>query len=164
MVAVIGKVPVLVAVNEGTFPFPPAANPMSVLLLVHVNVVPVVGLVNAVAGTVAPLQTTMFAGTTTDTVGFTVIVYVEGVPGQVFIEGVTVIVAEMVVVPVFVAVKDGTSPVPLEPNPIAVLLLVHAKIAPGVGLLNAVAGMVTPLQTAKFAGTTTVVVGYTVIV
>ena len=36
IVAVIGEVPVLVAVKEGTFPVPLAAKPIVVLLLVQV--------------------------------------------------------------------------------------------------------------------------------
>ncbi len=56
IVAVIGAVVVLVAVKAGTFPEPLAARPTAVLLLVHVNVVPVTGPVNVVAGAVAPLQ------------------------------------------------------------------------------------------------------------
>ena len=64
----------LAAVNEGTFPLPAAPNPIAVLLLVHVNVAPGVELVKFVAGTTAPLQTAIFAGTVTVAVGFTVIV------------------------------------------------------------------------------------------
>ena len=64
----------LVAVKEGTFPLPFAARPIAVLLLVQVNVVPGVVLVKFVAGIIAPLHTTIFAGTTTMGAGFTVIV------------------------------------------------------------------------------------------
>jgi len=46
----------------------------------------------------------------------------------------------------------------------AVLLLVHAKVAPGVGLVNDDAGTVAPLQTTIFAGTVTVANGFTVMV
>ena len=72
--AIIGVVPALVAVNEGTFPFPPAPKPMAVLLFDHEKVDPGILLVKEDAGTVAPLQTTIFAGTVTVGVGFTVIV------------------------------------------------------------------------------------------
>ena len=52
----IGFKVVLVAVNEGTFPVPLAANPMAVLLLVHVKVVPFTGPVGTVAGGFALAQ------------------------------------------------------------------------------------------------------------
>jgi len=56
MLAVIGAVVVLVAVNEGTLPEPLAARPMAVLLFVHVKVVPLTGPDNVVAGAVVLLQ------------------------------------------------------------------------------------------------------------
>jgi hypothetical protein len=56
IVAVIGALVVLVAVNEGTLPEPLAPRPMAVLLFVHVNVVPLTGPVMVVAGAVASLQ------------------------------------------------------------------------------------------------------------
>jgi hypothetical protein len=160
----IGVAPALVALNDGTSPMPFATSPIAVLLFVHANVVPGVGLLNALAGTVVPLQTTIFEGTETVGVGFIVIIYVEGVPGHPFAEGVTVIVPDIGVVPELVAVNAGTFPMPLAPSPIEVLLFDHAKVAPGVILVNALTGTVAPLQTAKFAGTTTVGVGFTVII
>jgi len=160
----MGAVPASVAVNEGTFPFPEAPSPIAVLLLVHENVVPGVVLVKFEAGTIAPLQTRILAGTTTSGAGFTVMVYVEGIPGHVFAVGVTVIVAVMGVVPGLVAVNEGTFPFPLAPRPMAVLLLVHANVAPGVVLVKFDAGTVAPLQTAILAGTLTIAMGFTVIV
>ena len=74
IVAVIGFVVVLVAVNAAIFPVPFAPNPMAVLLFVHVKVAPAVGLVKFVTGTVAAAHKVMLAGTTTVGVGFTVIV------------------------------------------------------------------------------------------
>jgi len=74
MVATMGVVPGLVAVNAGTFPLPAAPSPIAVLLLVHENVAPGVVLVKLVAGTVVLLQTEIFDGTVTTAVGFTVIV------------------------------------------------------------------------------------------
>jgi len=61
IVAVIGIVSVLVAVNEGKSPVPFAPSPIDVLLLVQENVVPGVGLVKTVAGTVDPSHETIFA-------------------------------------------------------------------------------------------------------
>jgi hypothetical protein len=74
IVAVTAVAPVLLAVNTGVFPLPLAPRPIVVLELVHANVVPAVGLVKADAGTEAPLQTTMFAGTTAVGRGLTVMV------------------------------------------------------------------------------------------
>ena len=142
MVAVTGTESVIDAVKVGTSPFPPAPSPIDVLLLVQENVTPDIGLVNEVAGTLAPLQTAILAGTVTIAVGFTVIVNVEAVPEQPLIEGVTVIVAITAVVPVLVAVKSGISPIPLAPNPIVVSLLVHENTTPGVELLNEILNQV----------------------
>jgi len=74
MVAEIGDVPVLVAVNEAISPDPLADKPIAVLELVHENVPPAGVLVKFVEGTDPLLQTVMFAGTITVGVGFTVIV------------------------------------------------------------------------------------------
>jgi len=51
---------------------------------------------------------------------------VEGVPAQLFAVAITVIVADIGVVPVFVAVKEGTSPEPLAARPMAGLEFVQA--------------------------------------
>jgi hypothetical protein len=56
IVAVIGAVPVFVAVKEGISPEPLAARPIAVLLFVQVKVVPATGPASVFAGTVAPLQ------------------------------------------------------------------------------------------------------------
>jgi hypothetical protein len=164
IVPVIGVDPGLVAVNAGTFPLPLAPSPMAVLLFVHINVVPGVEDVKFVAGTVAPIHTTILAGTITFGAGLTVMVYVDEVPVQPLIEGVTVMVAMMGVAPGLVAVNEGTFPFPLAPSPIAVLLFVHENVAPGVVLVKLVAGTVAPLQTTILAGTITVGIGLTVMV
>ena len=65
MVAEIGDVPVLVAVNEAISPDPLADKPIAVLELVHENVPPAGVLVKFVEGTDPLLQTVMFAGTIT---------------------------------------------------------------------------------------------------
>jgi hypothetical protein len=74
IVAVIGDVPVLVAVKPLIFPVPLAETPMPVFELVQENAAPEVGLVNVVPGTASPLHTVLFVATTTVEVGFTVIV------------------------------------------------------------------------------------------
>lgn len=84
----------------------------------------------------------MDAGTVAAGFGFTVIVYVLAIPRQPFKVGVTVIVPDILDVPVLVAVKEGTLPVPLAASPIAVLLFVHAKVAPEGVLLKLPKGTV----------------------
>jgi hypothetical protein len=56
IVAVIGDVVALVAVNEGILPEPLVARPIAVLLFVHVNVVPFTGPDKGVTGADAPTQ------------------------------------------------------------------------------------------------------------
>jgi hypothetical protein len=164
IVAVTAVVPVLTAVNPGVLPLPLAAKPIVAFEFVHVNVVPPVLLVKADAATAPPLQTVMFAGTTTLGLGLTVIVYVCAGPGQPPAVGVTVIVAVTGAVPVFTAVKPGVFPEPEAARPIAVLLFVQAKVVVPTLLVNAEAATEPPLHTVMFAGTTTFGTGSTVIV
>jgi len=70
--------------------------------------------------------------------------------------GVTVMVATRAVVPVFVAVKEGTFPEPLTAKPIAELEFVQVNVAPVGVLTKLVAATLLPLTTSKFAGTLTV--------
>lgn len=97
--------------------------------------------------------------------GFTVIVYEEGVPLQLFADGVTVIVETILVEPALVAVNEGKFPVPLAAErPMAVFELVHAKVAPAVGLENVPMSTIRPGQMVISAGTVTVMGGFTVTV
>ena len=66
MVARIGALVPLVAVNAGTSPEPFAGRPILILLFVQVNVVPVIGPEITVKGAASPLQYTWLA------MGFTV--------------------------------------------------------------------------------------------
>jgi hypothetical protein len=99
-------------------------------------------------------------------VGFTVIVYVEAVPVQPLRVGVIIIVAVIAAPVGLAAVNAGTLPVPLPVRPIAVLELVHAKVAPAGVLAKLLAGTASPGQyvwfvsavTAGLVFTTTVVV------
>ena len=125
IVPVIGLTPVFAPVKVEMFPVPLAANPIEVLVFVHAYVAPLVGLVNDVPVMPAPLQTVIFAGTATVGVGFTVIVYVDGVPGQLLAVGVTVIVDVIGFAPVFVAVNVGILPIPLAPQPMDVFVFVQ---------------------------------------
>ncbi len=164
IVAVIVVFPELVAVNVGTFPVPELASPMAVLEFVHVKVPPAGTVAKLEAGIASALHTVIFAGTTAVGVGLTTMLYVDEVPGQLLTEGVTVIVPVIGLDPAFVAVNEGTFPVPPEPNPILVLELVHMKVPPAGILEKLVAATVLLLQTEMFAGTVTVGVGLTVIV
>ena len=78
--------------------------------------------------------------------------------------GVTVTVATDGNEVLFIPVKEGVFPFPLAERPIAVLEFVQAKVVPSVVLVKFEAGIVTPLQTMMFAGTTTTGAGLTVIV
>ena len=66
---------------------------------------------------------------------------------QPFRVGVTVIVPEIAVVPVLVAVKLGVLPLPLAARPMAVLLFVHANVAPEGVEAKLLAATVAPAQT-----------------
>jgi len=97
-------------------------------------------------------------------VGFTVIVYVFGVPTQPFTVAITVIVAVTGVEPVFTAVIDGILVFPLAARPIEGSELVQVNVPPAGVLVNVLAATVAPLQIELFAGTVVVGVGFTVTV
>jgi hypothetical protein len=125
MVAVMGDVVGLIAMNDGIFPVPDAPKPIEVLLLVQVYTVPVTGPLMVTAAVAEPAQTAWFAIAFTDGVGFTVMVKVTGVPLQPAADGVTVIVAVIGAAVALVAVKAAILPVPDAARPIAVLLFVQ---------------------------------------
>lgn len=130
MVEVIGLAVLFVATNVGNDPDPLAPNPIAVFELVHVNVPPVGVLLNAVDGTLAPEHWLIGVIALTVGRGLIVIVKVIGVPVHPFLVGVTVIVAEIGVDPVFVAVNVGKLPLPLAPKPIDVLEFVQVNVVP----------------------------------
>lgn len=73
--AIIGLVPVLVAVKAETFPVPPAASPIAVFEFVQAVVVPAMEVVKLLAGTLLPLQYARFGSEDVMAgVGLTVIV------------------------------------------------------------------------------------------
>ena len=72
MVAVMGALVALVAVNEGIFPVPFAPKPIAGFEFVHVKVPPVGVLTKFVAATLSLLHTTTLVGTKTVGGGFTV--------------------------------------------------------------------------------------------
>ena len=126
IVAVMGVVPALVAVNVGILPIPLAPRPIPVLLFVQVYTAPDTGPLTVVAATEDPAHITLLAMAFTVAVGLTVIVNDLGVPTQLvppFVNvAITVIVAITGAVPLFVAVKAAMFNVPLAPRPIDVVL------------------------------------------
>lgn len=76
IVATMGSLPRLMAVNEGTFPVPEAGNPIAGLEFVQLYVTPAGVPVKKVAGTTAPSKTDVSLRTTTVGSGFTVTVNV----------------------------------------------------------------------------------------
>ena len=82
IVAVTGNAVVLVAMKAGMLPLPAAKRPILILLFVHANVVPTVGLTKFTAVVSDPLHMVWFATAFTVGIGFTVIVNVVGVPTQ----------------------------------------------------------------------------------
>ena len=159
MIPVNGAFVTLVAVKLGIFPIPFAPNPIDIFEFVHENVPPVGVLTKLEAAIVTLLQTAMFADTATVGVGNTVIVKLEAVPTHPFAVGVTVIVAKIGTVELFVAVNPPILPVPLKPKPIDVLELVHTKVPPIGVLIKFMADTVLLLHATILAGTVTVGVG-----
>jgi len=126
IVPVNGAPDVLVAVKF-RLPVPVAARPMAVLLLVQLYTVPATGPVKACV-TVAPAHTTWLATGFTDGFGFTVMVNVIGVPGQVtplLKFGVTVMVATCGMLVALLATKLAILPAPDAARPMLVLLFVQ---------------------------------------
>jgi hypothetical protein len=124
----------LEVINVGIFPVPDAAKPIEVLEFVQLYVVnPTELAVEKDTLVESPLQTTCEFGRFTWATGLTVTVYVFEGPVQIIPalskDGVTVIVDTKGAVPVFVAIKAGTSPVPLLMfKPVDKLSLVHVYV------------------------------------
>ena len=164
IVAVSAVVPVLEAVKLAMFPVPDAARPIDVLSFVQLYVVPATSPVKVTAVVEALLHKVSSDGSSTVGVGFTVIVKVSDVPVQEFALGVTSIVAVSDVVPAFVAVKLAISPVPLAAKPIEVLSFVQLYVVPVTVPLNVTAVVDALLHKVSSDGSSTVGVGFTVIV
>jgi hypothetical protein len=141
-ITVIGAVVMLVSVPLILAPLPLEAIPVTVpvLFLVHVNVVPIVVLVNAMVAIVADEHIVWLEAVAIAlAVGFTNTVAVDGVPKQPLAVGVIVKVTvigaavELVSVPLM-------SPLPLAAIPVTVgvLFLTHVNVVPVVVLVNAI--------------------------
>ena len=117
------------------------------------------------ASVAAPLHFVWSTGLSTVGVGLTVIVKVDGTPGQPVEVGVTVIVPVIGAFVALVAVNEAISPVPLAAKPIAVLSFVQLYVTPLVMLpVNVTASVVAPLHLAWSAGLFTIGAGLTVMV
>ena len=125
MVATCAVVPLLVAVNEAISPVPLAARPMLVLLFDQLYVLPATAPLNDTVAVAAPLQTVWFDTVATVGVGLTVMENVIGEPVQPPIEGVAVMVATWIALPVLIALNEAIFPVPLAASPMLVLLFVQ---------------------------------------
>lgn len=139
-------------------PVPLAASPMAVLEFVQLKVAPEVPVKAAMILVFA--QASMLLGWFTLGAGVTVMVKFCGMPGQPFSVGITVKLP-VVGAPTLAAVKLML-PVPLAPSPMAVLEFVQINV----GLTVPLKGTVTmaPEQTVWLGGSTTVGIGFTVMV
>lgn len=101
-------------------------------------------------------------------IGLTVMVKLTGIPVQLTLPlvkvGVTVMVAVTGIVPLLIAVKAGTMPVPEAASPIPVLLFAQLYTVPATGPAMLTAAVVAPLQRTWLAITFTAGVGLTVMV
>ena len=125
MTPFIGADVLLLAVNEEILPVPVVPKPMVLLVLDQVKVVDVTLPLNAVAGTVAPLQYELLVMAFTFGIGLTAIVKSVGAPKHELAEGVTVITPLIVVALLLVAPKDVMFPVPDVPRPTPVFVLLQ---------------------------------------
>lgn len=122
-----------------TLPLPDAVIPgvLAALVRTHVKDDPDTLLPKVMALMADPEQTVCDDGLTVITgSGFTVIVKVVGVPGQVLIIGVTVIVAITGAFPVTAGLNAAISPVPDAARPIAGVSFVQENVAPAVELVK----------------------------
>lgn len=149
------------AVKVGIVPVPEAPMPVAVLLFVQATVAVALLVVQAIAGTVAPSQKTLEAGTVMVGAGLTVIVKLLAVPLHVPRCGTTEIVAVTGFAELFVAVKEGSPPFPDAANPILGWLFVHVNVAVAGVPVNVVAGTVPPEQSEMGVIAVTVGDGFT---
>ncbi len=171
-VAITGVFPVLVAVKEGILPVPEAANPMDVieLLQLYVVVPPVLFVEKSTEEIVSPLHTEIFVTALTCANGLMVMVNVLEGPAQ-FVPpfekvGVTVIVATIGLLVLFIGVKVGMFPVPEAFNPIPVVLFVqlYVVVPPVLVVAKGIANDAVPAQSTTELGWFTCAVGFTTIV
>ena len=122
---VVGTEPLFIPTNDSAFPEPLAGSPMLSLVFVQLYVVAQPNMLTPVKtkeGKVLVLHTDWFGIAVKTGEGLTIIVKACGVPVQLFAVGVTVIVAVIVTVVVFVATNAGMLPVPVAAKPMVLLL------------------------------------------
>lgn len=119
---------VVLAAAKDILPVPPAPSPIAVLLFDQLYTVPATEPVKLTV-TPEPEHTVWLVTAFTVAVGFTVIVYVTGLPVQVtppvVYTGVTVMVATTGILVTLVAVKAAILPVPLAARPMEGVLFVQ---------------------------------------
>ena len=117
---------------------------------------------NVTAPVLPPLHTVWSDDALIVGVGLTVIVNVSAVPEQLFADGVTIMVADAAVVPVFVAVNEPILPVPDDARPIDVFVFVQLYVVPLTAPENVTAAVLPPLHTVWSDDALIVGVGLTV--
>jgi hypothetical protein len=151
MVATTGLEEAFVAVKVGILPVPDGPNPILVFVLLQVNPVPTTLPLKLIGPTVTPLHTVLFGIESTVDVGSTVIVNESTLPKQVILllanSVDTLIFPNMEALVVFVAVKAGILPVPLDASPIFIFVFVQRYTVPETRLLNVIALVVVLLHT-----------------
>ena len=164
IVAVTAVSLVFVAVKMAMFPFPAAVKPIEGVSFVQSKEVPPTVSTKPIAVVEAPLHNICGVTGATVGVGFTVMIYVSGVPLQPLAVGVMEILAVAGVLPVLVAVNPGISPVPLADKPMEVLSFVQLNVDPATLPFTGVIGELVPLQILWSLMAVTEGVGFTVIV
>jgi len=164
IVAVSIEEPLFIALKVAMSPFPPTASPIEASLFVHAYVVPTTGAAKTTGVVAAPLHSVWPVTGDTVGVGFIVIVNVSGLPTQPLADGVTVTVAVTIEEPLFMALKEGMSPLPAVPRPIEGMSFVQLKDVPATVPTNITPVVCAPLHNVWSVTVATVGVGFTVMV
>ena len=125
IVAVTIAEPVLIPVKAGITLEPVPTNPMVVLLLVQLKVVPAMPPEKVSAMETTPLQIDWLDIESTVGVGLTVMISIVAWPVQPLAEAVTKIVSYWANMLSFIAIKDAMFPVPPDARPKVESLFVH---------------------------------------
>jgi len=148
-VAVFIELVAFVAIKGTITPELPDARPIVLSLFVQLYAVPTTGLpLNIIAAVLVLLHTVWLDTLFTLGVGSMVILKLCDAPLQPFADGVTVIVAVLMELVAFVAIKDAILPVLPDPSPIVLSLLVQLYAVPATKLpLNVIAAVFVLLHT-----------------
>jgi hypothetical protein len=126
---VIADVVALLTVNELISPVPLATVPIAVLSLVQLTVLAAGTGLKVMVVVESPAQTVWLLTGGMDGIGFMVMLNVCAVPVQPSMVGVAVKLPVRGTVPAFTPVKAAMLPVPVEPTPIVLSLLVQLMVA-----------------------------------